>query len=84
MSDHQLSVFQSGIRDNHDRGTVGDFLKDKIEPGSKLSIVSAYFTIYAFEALKQEERGVRLRLTRKNKGGGKVDQKWKIHLHRKW
>ena len=54
MSDHQLSVFQSGIRDNHDRGTVGDFLKDKIEPGSKLSIVSAYFTIYAFEALKQE------------------------------
>lgn len=52
MSEHQLSVFQSGIRDNRDRGTVGDFLKDKIEPGSKLSIVSAYFTIYAFEALK--------------------------------
>ncbi|MFM5956776.1 MAG: hypothetical protein ACKOQ2_06355, partial [Dolichospermum sp.] len=54
MSDHQLSVFQSGIRDNRNRGTVGDFLKDKIELGSKLSIVSAYFTIYAFEALKQE------------------------------
>ncbi|MEA5527886.1 Eco57I restriction-modification methylase domain-containing protein [Nodularia spumigena] len=54
MSDHQLSVFQSGIRDNRNRGTVGDFLKDKIELGAKLSIVSAYFTIYAFEALKQE------------------------------
>ena len=42
----------SGIRDNHHRGKVGDFLKSKIENGSSLSIVSAYFTIYAFEALK--------------------------------
>lgn len=54
MSDRQLSVFQSGIRDNRERGTVGDFLKEKIDNGSKLSIVSAYFTIYAFEALKQK------------------------------
>ncbi|MEA5536907.1 helicase-related protein [Crocosphaera sp. XPORK-15E] len=54
MSDHQLSVFQSGIRDNRKRGTVGDFLKEKIQSESMLSIVSAYFTIYAFEALKQE------------------------------
>ncbi len=54
MSDCQLSVFQSGIRDNRERGTVGKFLRDKIQSGSKLSIVSAYFTIYAFEALKQE------------------------------
>jgi SNF2 family DNA or RNA helicase len=44
----------SGIRDNHRRGSVGDFLKAKIQQGSKLSIVSAYFTIYAFEALKQQ------------------------------
>lgn len=44
----------SGIRDNHRRGSVGDFLKTKIQQGSKLSIVSAYFTIYAFEALKQQ------------------------------
>ncbi len=42
----------SGIRDNLKRGTVGDFLKEKIKKGSTLSIVSAYFTIYAFEALK--------------------------------
>ena len=43
----------SGIRDNYQRGNVGDFLKAKIQKGSTLSIVSAYFTIYAFEALKQ-------------------------------
>ena len=43
----------SGIRDNHTRGTVADFLTDKIHKDSKLSIVSAYFTIYAYDALKQ-------------------------------
>src|SRR5712692_7658978 len=42
----------SGIRDNYIRGTVGDFLKERMRAGSSLSIVSAYFTIYAFEALK--------------------------------
>ncbi len=54
----QISVFQSGIRDNRGRGTLGDFLKDKIQVGSQLSVVSAYFTIYAFEALKQELMGI--------------------------
>lgn len=44
----------SGIRDNYHRGSVGKFLKEKITDGSKLSIVSAYFTIYAFEALKPQ------------------------------
>lgn len=43
----------SGIRDNHRRGTVGEFLKAKIQSGSSLSMVSAYFTIYAFDALKE-------------------------------
>ncbi|MFA4836650.1 MAG: phospholipase D-like domain-containing protein, partial [Dehalococcoidia bacterium] len=42
----------SGIRDNYQRGSVGDFLKGKIQEGSALSIVSAYFTIYAYDALK--------------------------------
>ena len=42
----------SGIRDNHNRGAVGEYLRATIQPGSKLSIVSAYFTIYAYEALK--------------------------------
>ena len=41
----------SGIRDNHSRGNVADFLNDKVGAQSSLSIVSAYFTIYAYEAL---------------------------------
>jgi SNF2 family DNA or RNA helicase len=45
---------QSGIRDNYHRGSVGDFLKAQIKPDSNLSIVSAYFTIYAFSALKNK------------------------------
>jgi hypothetical protein len=42
----------SGIRDNHTRGIVAEFLKSHIKEGSHLSIVSAFFTIYAYEALK--------------------------------
>jgi SNF2 family DNA or RNA helicase len=42
----------SGLRDNYTRGTVADFLKGKIQDGSRLSVVSAYFTIYAYDALK--------------------------------
>ena len=34
--------------------TVADFLRDKIQDGSDLSIVSAYFTIYAFDKLRDE------------------------------
>jgi len=34
-----------GIRDNHTRGKVADFLVEKIRAGSHLSVVSAYFTI---------------------------------------
>lgn len=52
MNNPQFNLLQSGIRDNKKRGTVGNFLREKIKPNSQLSIVSAYFTIYAFEALK--------------------------------
>jgi SNF2 family DNA or RNA helicase len=45
---------ESGIRDNYQRGTVADFLIDKIRDGSELAVVSAYFTIYAYEALKDK------------------------------
>jgi hypothetical protein len=48
----------SGIRDNYLRGAVGDFLREKIEPNCDLSIVSAYFTIYAYGALQQELAGI--------------------------
>lgn len=42
-----------GLRDNHTRGTVAEFLTEKIQDGSRLSVVSAYFTIYAYDAMKQ-------------------------------
>ncbi len=49
-----MAKLTSGIRDNRQRGTVGYFLKQKIHKNAELSFVSAYFTIYAFEALKSE------------------------------
>ncbi len=42
----------SGLRDNYSRGNVADFLRNKVQDGSRLSVVSAYFTIYAYDALK--------------------------------
>jgi len=45
---------KSAIKDNCSRGKVGNFLKECIKDSSCLSIVSAYFTIYAFEKLKNQ------------------------------
>jgi SNF2 family DNA or RNA helicase len=42
----------SAIRDNHKRGKMGEFLQQKIKPNSHLSFVSAFFTIYAYNKLK--------------------------------
>ena len=56
MSNHNTS--QSKIRDNRHRGSVGAFLKSEIENGSSLSVVSAYFTINAYDALKESLRGI--------------------------
>jgi len=42
----------SGIRDNRKYGTVGDFISLNVTPNSKLAFVSAYFTIYAYQQLK--------------------------------
>jgi superfamily II DNA or RNA helicase len=44
----------ASIRDNHNYGNVGDFLADTIKNNSNVSIVSAYFTIYAYHRLKKE------------------------------
>ena len=52
MNNDPIKSLKSSIRDNRDRGSVGEFLREKISPGSKLLSVSAYFTIYAYEALK--------------------------------
>ena len=46
---HKNASLKSGIRDNLLRETVHDFLQQEIKNGSALSIVSAYFTIYAYE-----------------------------------
>lgn len=46
--------FSSSILDNRERGKVGNLLNDKIELNSNLSIVSAYFTIYAYNAIKNK------------------------------
>ena len=39
-------------------GTVANFLKDKIQDGASLSFVSAYFTINAFNALRDSLTGI--------------------------
>jgi len=46
------SSVTSSLRDNRTRGKVGEFLLSSIDPGSKLSFVSAFFTIYAYQQLK--------------------------------
>ena len=48
----------SAIKDNYTRGTVADFLKANVQDGSRLSVVSAYFTIYAYAALKDWLDGI--------------------------
>ena len=44
----------TSIRDNHKNGSVGQFLIDNVKQGAGLSIVSAYFTIYAYKQLKNQ------------------------------
>ena len=42
------------IRDNKNYGSVGDFLKGIVKEGSELSVVSAYFTIFAYYGLREQ------------------------------
>jgi ERCC4-related helicase len=42
------------IRDNHKYGIVGEYLQQHIKPNSQLSVVSAFFTIYAYQQLKEK------------------------------
>ena len=42
------------ILDNKQQGRVIDALRQGIEPGAKMSVISAYSTIYAYEELKKE------------------------------
>ncbi len=45
---------QPKILDNKQQGRVIDKLRQGIQPGAKLSVISAFFTIYAYEELKKE------------------------------
>lgn len=47
------TIMQSGIRDNRSRGTAASFLEDRVEAGSELSVVSAYFTSFAYARLSK-------------------------------
>lgn len=47
-------MLYSSIRDNHAHGTVGDYLKEHLKEHSNVSIVSAYFTIFAYQHLKED------------------------------
>ncbi len=49
-----MNINLSSIRDNKNRGSVGKFLMENIKPQSNLAVVSAYFTIYAYNRLKNE------------------------------
>lgn len=40
--------------DNKQYGLVGDVLKEHLKEGSKLTVMAAHFTLYAFEELKDE------------------------------
>ena len=42
------------LLNNKQKGYVGEYLKENLAKDSKLSIASAYFTIYAFDELKDE------------------------------
>jgi len=44
----------SSIKDNRTHGKVGDFLKEVMAEGCKVSIVSAYFTVNAYQQLREE------------------------------
>ena len=44
----------SGILDNRENGKIGEFLREKIIPESEVRVVSAYFSIYAHQALREE------------------------------
>ncbi len=49
----------SRLLDNRTRDTVGNYLHEKLRAGSDLSVASAYFTIYAYQALADKLEALR-------------------------
>lgn len=54
MTNFLTAIESSSILDNRERGSVGLFLLDHLKHDSEVSIVSAYFTIYAYNRLKDQ------------------------------
>lgn len=50
---------EHNILDNRQRGTVAEFLQKNITENAEVCIVSAYFTIYAYEKLKDKFNGIK-------------------------
>ena len=48
----------SSIRDNCARGKAGDFVEENLTSKTSFSVVSAYFTIHAYHALKEKLDGI--------------------------
>jgi superfamily II DNA or RNA helicase len=49
---------RSGIKDNRSRGAVHEFITERVVPNSHLSVVSAYFTTFAYDRLRTTLDGV--------------------------
>jgi superfamily II DNA or RNA helicase len=49
----ESGVGKSGIRDNRSRGAVHEFISERATPESRLSVVSAYFTTFAYDRLRE-------------------------------
>jgi len=47
-----VANIRSGIRDNRSRGAVHQFITERALEGSRLSVVSAYFTTFAYQSLR--------------------------------
>lgn len=47
-----MKTGRSGIRDNRSRGAVHEFIIERSVPGCRLSVVSAYFTTFAYDRLR--------------------------------
>ena len=46
------------LLDNKKNGKVGDTLRDNLQAGSNLAIITGLFSIYGFDALKKELNSV--------------------------
>ena len=54
----KTTTHTSSIKDNRGHGKVGEFLKEVMAEGCKVSIVSAYFTVHAYQQLRSELDGI--------------------------